>query len=734
MAGIAVPNANRMVMLSEENYVQWREEMMIPLQGRLTFDPQNVLDQTEPQRQSIGGVEDAEALELIQRWCGPWAHPYVEALDSSRAAWVQLASMYDQGGRIKSRWIGPNPGRYWRNNYSWCLPLYEAICSGKWEEVLDFFQRYVDPSINQINLLTSRLTVDWDTSLHIAAKTGNEEIVKCMLTYIIESETLNNLLESQNKDGKTVLHIAASGGNLLMAKAMVEECRRITWIRSEKEDYIPILEAGKHRNRDMVIYLFDPTLAEYEEHLKGEKDAWTDLAAILTTLITLDLYGKLKYLMIIFKVFQLDLMSTTAVGIQLKQAMLKIFQAEFKSRKPAAGNPVESRAINNNGDIENLEDTSRIDTFGSQIYHTVNQILLLKLLKLWKLLQKILNRLISPLKKIYHTKLTHKRALELLQNILVQVSQDNTSIEKLGLHSAIFDATKSGIVEFISEIIPHPKLISICSVGSGQSIFHVAITHRQVKIFNLIHKIGPLKNDLSILADNSKNCMLHFVGKWEPTNIILKNQVRGAALQVQSELQWFEAVKSIMPRDYENFPNNDGQTPRLLFTENHKELVIAGEKWMRSTAKSCLIVATLIATVVYQAAFTVPGGEDNGIPFFSRHTAFMSFIFSDAVALFSSSTSVLLFLAILTSRYKEEDFLESLPNKLIFGLFSLFISIVAMMAAFFSAILITAKSCLFHTDVLSMSDVKPKRTLGGQAKNQAPTLKIEKKLMNNIES
>nr|DAD24950.1 TPA_asm: hypothetical protein HUJ06_026414 [Nelumbo nucifera] len=591
MAGIAVPNANRMVMLSEENYVQWREEMMIPLQGRLTFDPQNVLDQTEPQRQSIGGVEDAEALELIQRWCGPWAHPYVEALDSSRAAWVQLASMYDQG-------------RYWRNNYSWCLPLYEAICSGKWEEVLDFFQRYVDPSINQINLLTSRLTVDWDTSLHIAAKTGNEEIVKCMLTYIIESETLNNLLESQNKDGKTVLHIAASGGNLLMAKAMVEECRRITWIRSEKEDYIPILEAGKHRNRDMVIYLFDPTLAEYEEHLKGEKDAWTDLAAILTTLITLDLYDKGLDLLHVYPGLATtkDRHNETALHALARRPQafesgspLPKFSAVIYSFTSLC-NPVESRAINNNGDIENLEDTSRIDTFGSQIYHTVNQILLLKLLKLWKLLQKILNRLISPLKKIYHTKLTHKRALELLQNILVQVSQDNTSIEKLGLHSAIFDATKSGIVEFISEIIPHPKLISICSVGSGQSIFHVAITHRQVKIFNLIHKIGPLKNDLSILADNSKNCMLHFVGKWEPTNIILKNQVRGAALQVQN-----------------------------------------------------------------------------------------------AVALFSSSTSVLLFLAILTSRYKEEDFLESLPNKLIFGLFSLFISIVAMMAAFFSAMYITTK-------------------------------------------
>ena len=51
-----------------------------------------------------------------------------------------------------------------------------------------------------------------------------------------------------------------------------------------------------------------------------------------------------------------------------------------------------------------------------------------------------------------------------------------------------------------------------------------------------------------------------------------------------------------------------------------------------------------------------------------------------------SSTSVLMFMRILTSRYVEEDFLESLPRKMIIDLSTLFFSIAAMMTAFSAAL------------------------------------------------
>ncbi|KAK7836355.1 hypothetical protein CFP56_022690 [Quercus suber] len=89
-------------------------------------------------------------------------------------------------------------------------------------------------------------------------------------------------------------------------------------------------------------------------------------------------------------------------------------------------------------------------------------------------------------------------------------------------------------------------------------------------------------------------------------------------------------------------------------------------------------------------AFTVPSGNDqnNGFPIFLNKKLFMVFIVSDALSLFSSTTSVLMFLGILTSRYEDEDFLESLPRKMIIGLSALFFSIAAMMTAFFAALIL----------------------------------------------
>ena len=111
---------------------------------------------------------------------------------------------------------------------------------------------------------------------------------------------------------------------------------------------------------------------------------------------------------------------------------------------------------------------------------------------------------------------------------------------------------------------------------------------------------------------------------------------------------------------------------------------------MKETATSCTVVGALIVTIMFAAAFTVPGGTDQntGFPMFLHKKMFMLFILSDAISLFSSTTSVLMFLGILTSRYAEEDFLKSLPKKMIIGLSTLFFSIATMMIAFCSALLV----------------------------------------------
>ena len=151
-----------------------------------------------------------------------------------------------------------------------------------------------------------------------------------------------------------------------------------------------------------------------------------------------------------------------------------------------------------------------------------------------------------------------------------------------------------------------------------------------------------------------------------------------------------QEVESIVHPKVKEALNKDGLTPRELFTMNHKDMMQAGEQWMKGTATSCTVVAALIVTIMFATAFTVPGGnnQDTGLPVFLRKDLFMVFIISDALSLFSSSTSVLMFLGILTSRYAEEDFLKSLPTKMIIGLSTLFFSIATMMISFSAALLI----------------------------------------------
>jgi len=136
--------------------------------------------------------------------------------------------------------------------------------------------------------------------------------------------------------------------------------------------------------------------------------------------------------------------------------------------------------------------------------------------------------------------------------------------------------------------------------------------------------------------------------------------------------------------------NSKGMTAEELFLNEHKKLREDAESWMKKTAESCMLIATVIATGVFAAAVTLPGGiDDTGKPNYLKKTSFLMFAISDASAFISSSTAILIFLSILVSRYGERDFYKSLPLKLIFGLITLFISITSMMVALSSSFFIT---------------------------------------------
>ncbi|PON71170.1 PGG domain containing protein [Parasponia andersonii] len=254
---------------------------------------------------------------------------------------------------------------------------------------------------------------------------------------------------------------------------------------------------------------------------------------------------------------------------------------------------------------------------------------------------------------------------------------------------ALCESVTRGTLEFFLSVTKaKPELISYLD-DSGKDIFMLAVQFRQPKIYCLIHGINASEKARAVsLADDSENSILDMAGFLAPSTQL--NSIQGAALQMQRELQWFKEVESIVPPQHIDGKNAELMTARESFTKNHADLMIAGEKWMKDIAGSCSVVSSLIVTIMFAVAFAVPGGynQNTGFPMFLEKKWFKIFIISDAISLFSSTASVLMFLGILTSRYAENDFLKSLPTKLMIGLSTLFFSIATMTLAFVAAIFI----------------------------------------------
>jgi hypothetical protein len=151
-----------------------------------------------------------------------------------------------------------------------------------------------------------------------------------------------------------------------------------------------------------------------------------------------------------------------------------------------------------------------------------------------------------------------------------------------------------------------------------------------------------------------------------------------------------QRVKEVLPPHLIDHRNIMNQTAEGLFAATNKELRKASVEWLKRTSEGCSIVAVLIATVAFAAAYTVPGGPNDttGIPILLNQPFFVVFTVTDVLSLSFALTSVVIFLSILTSPFRLANFKHSLPNKLILGFTFLFLSVCMMMVAFAATVLL----------------------------------------------
>ncbi|KAJ9696093.1 hypothetical protein PVL29_008374 [Vitis rotundifolia] len=256
--------------------------------------------------------------------------------------------------------------------------------------------------------------------------------------------------------------------------------------------------------------------------------------------------------------------------------------------------------------------------------------------------------------------------------------------EKEKLWTPILIAAKNGIKEMVESIlICSPMAIHDVSPEKKNAVL-LAVEYRHPNVYKvLLKRANNMTDSVFGAVDNNGNSALHIAAMFTDPKPWL---TPGAALQMQWEVKWFEYVKKSMRPNFFPALNNDKESPQQIFTDKHKDLVKNGGKWLNDTATACSVVSTLIATVAFATSTTLPGGnKDTGIPALEGKPAFHLFAISSLVALCSSITSTIMFLAILTSRNQEKNFAKYLPGKLLAGLTTLFVSILAVLVSFCSA-------------------------------------------------
>ncbi|KAK9080029.1 hypothetical protein SSX86_001704 [Deinandra increscens subsp. villosa] len=509
------------------------------------------------------------------------------------------------------------------------VPLYEAAIKGDWKAAKPIIDKQPD-------LIHFAITENHETMLHVAASAESTKHVEefvMNLVHLMKKEDLG----LQNKNYNTAMSLAAAAGNVKTAMIMVKKDPGVTEIPGNNRT-MPLYMAALFAKPDMARYLYGISKKMSGDFWSHDNRGW-----VLQKCVEADIFD------IALKIVddRPELIAKKGLLTDVLLALAKNTRA-FKAIKP-----------------------------------------------------HIVLRFIKSIFEVFHVKIGPNEKESEAQQLLRIIWQNVSSMHKSEIDDIIrgpptkvgntlkcypsrvlFLATKMGNTRFIIELIrSYPDLIWKQD-DKGKTIFHLAIKRRQAKIYNLLYEIGAMKDLITPIKDKKGNNMLHMVAKSAKQSRF--QNVSGVALQMQRELLWFKEVEQMIPPQYRQRKNIAGETPQDLFTKKHANLVAKGEDWMKNTASQCMVVATLITTIVFAAAFTLPGGynQNTGIPFFRKEPALIIFVISDAVSLISSSTSILMFLSILTSRYAERDFLESLPKKLMFGLATLFLSIVTMMVAF----------------------------------------------------
>ncbi|XP_068304028.1 uncharacterized protein [Pyrus communis] len=696
-------------VLSHDNYEDWSFHLKTYL---LAEDLWEVVEETfEPPRQEDGEAEfmvwrknNAKVLHAIHTCCGDDTHFIIRGISSARIAWDTLAEKLKPADQaLENTEDVPlmaheelNTGltrneEYYKangdfNEFPHHQPLIDAVAKGDWSSAKKYLTMHPDA-------IRERGSLSGLTALHMAVSMENEYMAKEVVEWMTEED-----LEIEDANGVTAIALATLIGPEV-ARCIIEKNKRLLCIPCNLQNMIPLIMAchGGHWGLARYLYSVTPleTLTSTQDNCRTGADLISHCFSSKELDIALDLIQRCPNLAF----------ATNSTGKTLLQelaCMPSLFLSGTRLRfwQQWIYNSIHIRHASGIRDV-------RIDV-QKQANDPVNDQRDLIIRSVMALLRGLVStvRKLFGIDHMYKMKQIHVQSLEVLQGMCKMI--EGVSLKQMqgsSVQTALFKAVEHGNDEFLRQLFTANILALGIYDENAKGMFQFSIECRQEKVYNFFHEFIRIMNvRTESRVDKFNNTLLHSAARLSPPAQL--KHIQCAALQMQRELQWFKEVEKLVPSKFLEVVNHpDGMTARDLFTKNHKELANEGERSMKATATSCTVVAALIVTIMFIAVFSVPGGSKAGFPIFLNKRIFMVFIVADVFSLFSSTTSVVTFLGILNSRYAEDDFLKSLPTKMMIGLFTLFSSIVTMMIAFSSTLflMLEAKKWIVYPMILLAS-------------------------------
>ncbi|KAG5547048.1 hypothetical protein RHGRI_012920 [Rhododendron griersonianum] len=378
------------------------------------------------------------------------------------------------------------PGQ--KDEYQKYTPLLKAALRGDWEAAKKFFAQHP-------KAITAPITRELESALYMATGTGPAAIdFVAELLKLMPAEAL----AQGDIAGNTPLHLSAWVGNTAAAALLLEKNPGLLRIREER-GWLPVHFAAIHAKKETLSYLLKVTFKDDAAmrtlfFSPGPEPSGTDL---LIHVITSGFYE---------------------VPVRLEN------HAEDPS-----GVEIENPVNNKQFPVQKYQWACFI---GKAFSMPVSQ-------KSQAVLWKVISLLVPEVQRIRERKQMHQHARQLVRFLVkeIVILNDLSMYDSLET-KVVVNAARLGIHEVVEEIVESIPKLAWARDSECRSIYQRAVMERHENVFNLIYQMSDHKHSVSMNIDESGNNILHIAGRLAPLDKL--NQVSGAALQMQRELQWFK--------------------------------------------------------------------------------------------------------------------------------------------------------------------------------------------------